>query len=136
MALFNWSDQYSVGVSRMDDHHRQIFDIVNRLHATMKEGKAKEAIGPLMDELIEFTEFHFREEEVLMDKIKYPALLAQKQAHQQFVSQLQAFKQEMNEGQNTLVAIKVSKMATDWLKDHILKMDKKYEEHMKANGIS
>ncbi|HDN26936.1 MAG TPA: hypothetical protein ENG03_07550 [Thioploca sp.] len=62
MALFDWSDKYSVGVFRMDDHHKQIFDIVNKLHATMKEGKAKEVIGPLMKELIDYTVFHFHEE--------------------------------------------------------------------------
>ncbi|HDN26937.1 MAG TPA: hypothetical protein ENG03_07555 [Thioploca sp.] len=71
-----------------------------------------------------------------MAKIHYPALSAQKQAHKLFVSQLEAFKQEADEGSNTLIAIKVSKMVTDWLKDHIIKMDKKYEEHMKANNIS
>lgn len=135
MALVNWSDQYSVGVSRMDTHHRQLFEIINKLHVTMKEGNVKQTISIIINELIDYTQYHFCEEEALLEEIHYPALSTQKQAHKHFVSQLETLRQEINEKQNALTAIKVSKVATDWLKNHILKMDKKYQEYMIANNI-
>ncbi len=135
MALFNWSDQYSVGIPSMDTQHQRLFEILNELHSAMKTGKATQAISTALDELIDYTRYHFREEEALMEQIHYPDLPEQKQAHQNLLLQLKELKQELKNGKTTLVAIKVSKTVLEWLKNHTTKMDKKYEQYMKANGI-
>jgi len=119
----------------MDTQHQRLFEILNQLHTAMKTGKATQAISSELDELIDYTRYHFREEEALMKQIDYPGLPNQKIAHQNFVSQLKELKQELKNGQTTLVAIKVSKTVLDWLKNHTTKMDKKYEEYMIANRI-
>ncbi len=68
MPLFEWSDDYSVGVAGMDRHHQKIFDMLNRLHAAMLQGKAVDMIGNIIRELLDYTKYHFGEEEKLMER--------------------------------------------------------------------
>ncbi len=134
MSLFSWSDEYSVGVSSMDEHHKQLFNIINKLYNVMKAGKAKQAIIPIMEELIDYTKYHFQEEEILMEKAKYYGLHFQKQEHMKFIFQLQALQQEIKtEHNNTVVAIKISSVVVNWLLEHIIKVDKRYEDYLKTN---
>ena len=46
--LYPWKDEYSVGVSRFDNHHKKLFDIANQLHEMMKSGKGEDVIEPLL----------------------------------------------------------------------------------------
>ncbi len=135
MALFNWYDRYSVGVSSMDEHHRKIFDIANRLYDAMKAGKSKELTDGFVKELIEYTEYHFTEEEKLMEKINYDDLPLQRRAHTIFISQLKGFQERIEKGETLLLPIELSQIVVDWLLDHIAKMDKRYEESMKHHDI-
>jgi len=131
MSLFNWSDEYSVGVNLMDEHHKKLFDIINKLHDAMKAGQAKQVIISIMDELISYTRYHFREEEILMKKAEYYGLHFQKQEHMKFIFQLQALQQEVEtKHHHTVIAIKISSVVVNWLLEHILKVDKRYENYL------
>ncbi len=60
MALFNWSEEYSVNVNGLDNQHKKLVDLINELHSAMKEGKSKEVLGKIIEELISYTKFHFQ----------------------------------------------------------------------------
>jgi len=135
MALFNWSDRYSFGVSSMDEHHRKIFDIANQIHDAMKAGKSKELADEFVKRLIEYTEYHFAEEEKLMAEINYDDLPLQRRAHTIFISQLKDFQEQIEQGDTILLSVELSQTVVDWLIEHIAKMDKRYEDSMKRHGI-
>ena len=135
MALFDWKNDYSVGVFNMDSHHKKLFDIINELHEGMKEGKGAEAAEHSIKELLDYTKYHFSEEEKMMEQVGYSGLSAQKTAHKIFISRIEDFKEEADRGMAVFVSSKLVNTAMDWLKQHILTMDKQYQEEMNSNGI-
>ena len=135
MALIDWKDEYSVGVNRLDSDHKKLFGFVNKLHEAMKNGQAAQTAESIIKELLDYTKYHFGEEEKLMEKINYPSLSAHKGTHDMFISQVEKLKQEAENGMAIFVSVKLVNTAIDWLKDHILQMDKKYQAKMNAKGI-
>ncbi|OQX07048.1 MAG: hypothetical protein BWK80_50035 [Desulfobacteraceae bacterium IS3] len=135
MPLIQWSDHYSVGIGDMDKHHQKLFDLLNRLHDAMIQGKAGNIITDIVDELISYTKYHFGEEEKLMARIKYSGLNEHKKAHQKFIVSVADYKNLANKGLTAFLSSGVSAFLSDWLRNHIGVMDKKYQKEMNANGI-
>ena len=96
MPLFEWKKEHSVGVYEMDRHHQKLFDILNRLHDAMKDGKGMQIIAGIVRELLDYTRYHFGEEEKLLEKIGYSGISEQKMAHQKFISQIEGYKEQLS----------------------------------------
>ncbi len=135
MALYDWKDDYSVGVARFDNHHKRLFNIANQLHEMMKQGKGAEVIEPLLRELIDYTRYHLAEEEKAMENIGYSDIINHKRAHKIFTDQLNEAMAEVDAGKTIFVVIKIAKTVIDWLINHIYGIDKKYTPEMNAAGI-
>ena len=106
---------------------KQIFGFCNQMHEQMKVGADEEDIKKTINDLIEYTIFHFTEEEKKMAAEGYSGLEAQKRAHKLFTDKLKEFQSEAEAGMAVFVVSEMSKLATDWLKEHIMVMDKQYE---------
>jgi len=134
MALVTWDQSYSVKVKRCDEDHQKLFALMNSLHDAMRVGKGRNVIGEIVTELSDYTETHFRAEEALMEKAKYPALPTHRLEHQKFVAQVLGFKKELEAGMagNPVAVLEFLK---DWLAKHIKKVDQSYSAHLNANGI-
>ena len=85
MSLLAWSSVFSVGVAEIDNQHKKLVDMANRLNDAMKAGQGKEAIGKVLNELVSYTATHFAYEERLMDQHKYPMSPEHKQEHKDLV---------------------------------------------------
>jgi hemerythrin len=134
MAYIEWDNKYSVGSALMDQHHHQLFDILNRLHESMKLGHGEEVIGDILKELVDYTHYHFNEEEKLMQRVGYPHLEEHKKIHEAFKGQLTKFADEVAEGLAIFVATQVLNVGVDWLQNHILKADADYAELSRKHG--
>lgn len=134
MALFDWKDDYSVGVEDMDSQHKVLIVAINRLHEAMKSGKAKEIQKKILDELIDYTTVHFTAEEKIMRQYAYPGLDEQKKQHQQFVSKLAGFLEDYNSGK-LMLSLEIMKFLRDWLSNHIRKIDKQYSDFFNQKGV-
>ena len=135
MSLFNWNDEYSVNVLAMDNHHKKLFDILNQMHDAMKAGSGEEVVGKIINELIDYTRYHFGEEEKMMEQINFSGIDSQKRAHKAFVDKMLEYQQEVNEGMAIFTVSKVARTGVEWLKEHILVMDNKYSEPANAAGM-
>jgi len=135
MPLFQWTKEYSVGVGAMDRHHQKLFDILNRLHDAMSEGKSKDIITGIIKELLDYTKYHFGEEEKLMERINYSGISEQKNAHKKFITKIEDYKAQAEKGMGAFLSSGMSTFLTDWLKSHIAVTDKKYHKDMNTNGI-
>ncbi|HAO20901.1 MAG TPA: hemerythrin [Desulfobacteraceae bacterium] len=135
MPLFEWKKEHSVGVYEMDRHHQKLFDILNRLHDAMKDGKGMQIIAGIVRELLDYTRYHFGEEEKLLEKIGYSGISEQKMAHQKFISQIEGYKEQADKGMTAFLSSGVSTLLTDWLRNHIGVMDKRYQSTMNTHGI-
>lgn len=101
----------------------------------MKEGQTAKTAEGWIEELLDYTKYHFGEEEKIMEGINYPGLSAQKSTHEMFITEVEKLKQEAGNGMAIFVSIKIVNTAINWLKNHIILMDKKYQSEINANGI-
>jgi methyl-accepting chemotaxis protein/hemerythrin len=135
MKICEWNTDYSVNISELDHHHQQLFDILNRLFTLMAEGAEDRPIIRIIDELLDYTHYHFEEEEKIMLKMGYPDLVAHQRLHQAFIQQMKDFHVEADSGMAIFVATKIANLGLEWLKQHILTVDHKYAEFMKERGL-
>jgi len=125
MALFSWTDEYSVRIPQIDAQHKKLVGLINVLHEAMASGKGKEALAKILAELVDYTKVHFRLEEQLMQQRGYLDYLTHKAEHDRFIMQIQDFQLQFQASKLTLT-IQVMNFLKDWLKNHILGADKKY----------
>jgi len=98
MALINWNDSYSVKVKVIDVQHKKIVDIINELHDKMKEGKGKEVVGKLLNQLLDYTVLHFAFEEKLLNTNNYPDSKTHIKLHSDLIEEVKAFRKKYESG--------------------------------------
>lgn len=135
MSIFRWSEEYSVGVRDLDRHHQKLCDMLERLHASMKEGKAGESAEKIIYELIDYAKYHFGEEERLMARVAYSGLAEHKKAHEKFIAEVKEFEEKGRKLGAGFLSPRILMFLTDWLKHHIGGIDKQYKTAMNEKGI-
>lgn len=130
MALFTWSNLYSVGNTTMDSHHQKLFDIINKLHADLLAKKGKDALSSTLKELLDYTKYHFGAEEELMKRANYPGFNDQKKAHESFIAQIVQYQNDLNNGKELMVSANITNTLVNWLSAHIAQMDKNYKNYL------
>ena len=135
MKICEWSQEYSVGIGELDVHHHRLFEILNDLFTLMADGSEDEPIIHVIEELQDYTHYHFDEEERIMAAMGYPDLELHKESHQVLIQVLNDFYAEAQNGMAIFVAIKLADIGLAWLKNHILNVDHKYYDYMVEQGL-
>jgi hemerythrin len=135
MPQFNWDNSYSVKVKRFDGDHQQLFRILNELCAAMAAGQGQTVIQRVLQQLLQYTEKHFSAEEAVMKSTGYPQFQAQVDQHRKFTAKIKEISDKCKAGSLGLT-VEVFDFLTDWLKQHIVGMDKQYSEFLNAKGIA
>lgn len=135
MPFFEWKDEYSVGVFEIDNQHKKLIALINKLFVSMKQGKANDVLGSIIIELLLYAQTHFRTEEKYFDTFKYKKSAEHKRVHQSFIEEIKKFKANFDSGKITL-SLEVFSFLKQWLDEHILGEDKKYVDCFKQNGLS
>jgi hemerythrin-like metal-binding protein len=133
--LVHWSTEFSVEVSSLDDQHRVLFDLINRLHEAMLDGNGEQAAPSILKRLLDYTRDHFSAEEALMVRTNYPDFSDHKAVHEKLTAELVVMCGEFERGE-THLSTKLLGFLRNWLRVHILHMDKQYAKHMNAAGIN
>lgn len=129
MALFAWSDDFSVKVPSIDVQHKKLVAMLNELHDGMMGGVAAEHLGSVLDGLIEYTAYHFGHEEELFAAHGYPQSEEHTAEHKALVAQVLDFKEKFDAKEVTL-SMELMIFLKDWLMDHILESDKAYSGYL------
>lgn len=135
MALFNWTEDYSVKVNGLDNQHKKLVDLINDLHSAMKEGKSKEVLGRIINELISYTKFHFTAEENLMLQNKYPEYAKHKEEHEAFTKKVMEFEEKFSRG-SVVLSQEIIIFLKDWLINHIQGTDKNYSPYLSNKVVA
>ncbi len=133
MPLITWGPMLTVGHKEIDDQHQKLVALVNQLNDAMHAGRGRDALSPVLNELVRYTVYHFGTEERLMAASKYPASAEHKAEHTKFVAEVGAFKKKFDTGNATL-SVEIMNFLRDWLGKHILQTDKKLAAALKGSG--
>lgn len=127
---FAFTDKYKTGIALVDKEHRRLFEIIRETNELIQNDLLHDKydeIMRLLAELKDYTQFHFEDEEMLMEKMHYPGLAAQKRAHTAFVERLVEIDlSELDAMDNNQQAflMELIQFLLGWLSNHILGMDK------------
>ncbi len=135
MALINWSNDYSVKVKSIDNQHMKLVELINVLHSAMKEGRGKEVLGKVINELIEYTQTHFSHEEELMKKYSYPEYAKHKSIHDDLVKQVTELDNNVKAGK-AVISQEVLNFLKNWLVNHIVEKDKLLGNFLNTKGVA
>lgn len=125
-----WKDEYSVGVPVIDDDHKKLLSLINNLQASIHYHTGDEFEKKALDEVVEYTSYHFSREEELMEKSGYPDLEAHKKEHQAMIAKVGSFVAEYEaKGHDVLEGI--ADYLGQWLITHINGTDQKYAPYLK-----
>jgi hemerythrin-like metal-binding protein len=123
MEVFNWTADLASGNLMIDNDHKHLIDLVNKLHHAMAEGAGNAVLGRVLDELVDYTVHHFAREEKLMRDIQFTDSERHKAEHEKLIEQVAALQSGFKTGSAAL-SNKVYRFLTDWLNTHIKTCDK------------
>ncbi|MFC2603885.1 MAG: bacteriohemerythrin [Treponema sp.] len=131
MARFiEWDSKYDVGIEAVDKQHRHLVDLMNDLYdACIGERlELDQKFKDVMKELVDYVMVHFKDEEKIMEAIKYPNLKEHKQTHEGFIKEMLSSVSAYTNGKQ-LVPNSFVRFLRDWLFNHILIDDKEWARY-------
>lgn len=135
--MFKWQEIFSCGIQEIDRQHQRLFEIGRKIYETATlndECDHYDELAQTLDELIEYTKYHFDYEEKLMEKYNYPGYAVHKIEHAFFIKKvLKIADKDFEENQNQTM-MEIVHFVADWITGHILDTDMKYKECLAKNG--
>ncbi|MFH2124713.1 MAG: bacteriohemerythrin [Pseudomonadota bacterium] len=132
--LMSWSNNLSVNIKQIDDQHKKLVGMINELHKAMKLKKSNNAMGAILDRLVDYTVVHFSTEEDLFTKYGYPEEKAHVELHKKLVAQVLDIQQKFKAG-DAMLSMELMSFLKDWLVKHIQGTDKKYSTFLRGHGV-
>lgn len=133
METIQWSNSLSVGVKEMDQQHKKLIGMINRLIEEQHVLTEPATIAQLLTEMTDYAQEHFRAEEYLMAEYGYDRLELQKHTHAAFIDQTVEF---MNAGVGPNILSKaLLEYLRSWLTEHILHEDMQYKSFFALKGL-
>jgi hemerythrin len=125
--MFNWKQDYVLGVQVIDEQHKKLFEIAERAYGLLKNDLRTDKydeIVEILGELKEYTIFHFKTEEEYMMEIGYRKLLSHKVHHNDFIEAINgADLSKIDKNQDEYI-MELLGFVAKWIDEHILEQDK------------
>jgi hemerythrin-like metal-binding protein len=130
--MIKWNSKYAVGISVVDNQHKELFKLVGELSKAMKNDEELDC-AYLMARLEVYSLYHFTSEEHLMQKYGYPDLEEHIREHKKFRLKILSVKDKCLSPDNIECRKMLLEYLENWLKTHTIKMDQKYVPYLKKN---
>jgi hemerythrin-like metal-binding protein len=133
MPLLNWDQGYSVNDALLDSQHEKLFEMLNRAYEYVMTTPEVDCVLPIIDELSEYTGYHFSTEEQYMQAKGFSDLDEHIQKHREFTHTIEALRSRYHDN-DLEVARELIIILGEWLLCHVLKEDMKYAKAFGGNG--
>lgn len=128
--LPSWSKELSVHNDAIDEQHKQLFDIAGRAYALVNKKATKEEIVIILKELLNYTQEHFRDEEIYMESIHYPRLEQHRERHREIIRDMTNSVMQIRNVDD--LKEKLAVIAKKWLLEHIIREDMQIEKFRRS----
>lgn len=122
-----WSDKFATNIELVDFQHKKLFDLLNKLSDAFKQGNPSEImINEILQELLDYADKHFVDEELLMlqSKLDIRHINIQRMEHRSFLYDIKNMSGHLcTEDDFKEVSEKLVCFITSWLTFHILGID-------------
>jgi hemerythrin len=118
MSLFKWSSAHSVYLPEIDAEHRALYRLGDELHKAMLAGADPVHLKPVVDNLLESAEQHFRHEERLMRAIHYTSFDWHKGQHDAVRKKAKALAKRIDAGDSAATG-ELLEFFSEWMRGHL-----------------
>ncbi len=132
-----WTDAMATDIAMVDEQHQRLLDIFNRIALAQAQDAARGAVIALLDELVDYTRYHFREEEKLMLKwtVDSKHRMMHLRAHESFRGFLRRAHVLLSERTADVaedVVVDLLAFLAQWLLHHIMEVDKRMAREIRG----
>lgn len=136
IEAFIWDDKFNTGVDVVDEQHRKLVELINRLGSINAHLTSTAELGEILTELANYTVYHFGTEENLMKQYAVDAghQAVHIKAHQHFTAQVTVAAKILlgSKDVSTQLVAPLLKYLTNWLVQHILGSDTRMGQEILA----
>jgi hemerythrin len=133
MPIVEWNISFLLGIQEIDQHHKHLVELLNKTYDEYKEGAPAENLRSVIDELLDYSTYHFECEERWMTETLYPNFIDHKAEHVIFTKRISEL--QKNFQFNTNISLEVLSFLSNWITHHILKTDAKYGHFVADQNI-
>lgn len=127
--MFEWQDAYSVNINEIDTQHKRMFQLGASLYQMSKHVDTQydsEALMDIIEELCEYTIYHFETEERHFDRYAYPDKENHEKQHRAFIDFLSKLNIDDIEHRTSDSLSNLLNYIEGWITNHILVEDQKF----------
>jgi hemerythrin len=136
MAI-EWREALATGIGEIDGQHRELFSRINSLREACNKGQGREEVLKLLLFLNDYIKTHFAAEEELQKRHGYPGYPAHRDQHKGFVREVDNLERQFQgEGASIGLVIKANMTMTQWLIEHISKVDREFADFVRERALS
>jgi len=130
---YKWSKSIETGDPAIDLQHKQFFVVLYDFAEMLEQGKGAPELKKLLIFLKYYGEWHFGKEEDSVACFNCPMASENNEAHKQYMVTIDSLLEQIRGTDVSEVFAYLSyKKLTDWLVNHIMKIDKMNAEHIQA----
>lgn len=125
--MYEMKDEFKTGIDFIDEQHARLFEIANEAYTLLKNDftiDKYDKVIYLVDELRDYTVFHFNAEEEYMDSINYKRRFTQKIEHDAFIKKINEVDYKTIDSDPDKYILELLELLNQWLTGHILHNDK------------
>ncbi len=131
--LLEWNEQLDTGVNALDDDHRCLVLLANRIHKAAQAGEQEE-VETLVLEFCAYCDDHFVMEEEYMRDIGYPNRAEHKRDHDQMLADIDNVMGKVR--QNLDAASVMAEFIFVWIANHVLVIERQLAEFVRGKNAS
>ncbi|MDH5509996.1 MAG: bacteriohemerythrin [Nitrospinota bacterium] len=132
--LAEWNDSFSVGIAKIDDQHKILFQLINRLSDGIHEQRSRAVLGEAIEDTIQYTLEHFATEEDLMREHGFPDIQKHQDEHNAMTAKLAGYKERYERGEADF-SMDLLMELIDWLHSHMGDTDALLKPFMNSRGV-
>jgi len=133
MPYFNWTPEMAIGLARIDDDHKVLVAIMNRLFDNLETDQDDETMEQSFKALVRYTEIHFGREEAVLSVVNYPDLSSHRDDHNLFIKDINQMQKEFGDSTSRKEKTKLLDYLKNWLTNHIMIDDMAYKSFIIDN---
>ncbi|MCC6948399.1 MAG: hemerythrin family protein [Bradyrhizobiaceae bacterium] len=88
MRLLQWKKEYGIGIEAVDHEHRQLIELINRMHEAFASDESKQTVSAFFGDILKEISAHFALEEKIMREEGYSRLGPHKEDHERLLDEL------------------------------------------------
>ncbi len=129
--LIQWRKVFETGIPRIDEQHRRLIGIINQVADIKTRGGGRKDLVAALKDCVDYTRYHFLDEEKLQQEIGYDACAEHQVMHRNLVREIVDMLTRLKDGE-VVSSEELLAFLKDWFTGHILKEDKKLASRFEA----